>query len=259
MTDTETTDKQPKDSALAARHGYIDDETLDKIPDDETRQQVKDRLASLYRSQKETAQALNEARTLYSNMEKRLAEMEAGTRKAKAETELASIRKGIEDSNAKGDYKKASELTERLVDLKAATKPKESPRETPRDELSKENFNALIDWRDEVTDDGRFKRPWARPTHPRQQEAVMLLDQLTADPEYRAKGFLAMLQEVDRRMAPKPKQESPVASGDTTVPRRAKTTELSESQKRVATKLYPHLSREKAIEAYTEANKKWGA
>ena len=255
MTDTAATEEETpelpqKDEGLANKHGFID---LDKIKDPDTRQQVQDRLSGLYRSQKESASALGEMQRLYSGMEKKLSEMEQGQQQKKTETELETVRKGIADANAKGEYEKAAELQEKMVDLKT---PKPEPPK-PDDGLSRAQEDALFSWQAEITDDGRLLRPWANPRHAKYRETIALLTEASQNPEIASQGFSAVLDAVHEKMTPKPKQASPVTSGDATPPRSSgKTTKLTPQQERVAKRMYPN--EKDPLKAYAEAMKKYG-
>lgn len=258
MTDTEAVEetKEPvKDEQLAERHGFID---FDKIEDPEVRKQVQERFQGLYRSQKDTAAAFEESRRMYASMEKKVADLEARDQKKDADSQLEQVRKGIVDANSKGDYETATKLQEQLVDLKA---PKPEPKPDPTQSgLERQHETMLMTWQSEMTDDGRIARPWAHPRNARYQETISHLNEVTRDPSIATQGFPAILREVDRRMAPKPKQTAPVSDGDATPSRPSgKTVQLTEGQKYVAVRLYPDKTRTEALKAYTEALKKYGA
>lgn len=241
-----------KDEALASKHGFID---LDKIEDPEVRQQVQDRLSGLYRSNKDNTVAYQEMQRLYSRMEKKLSDLEAAKQKEAADTKLADVKKGIADAQAKGEYERAAELTETLTDLKA---PKPEPPRQENDRLAPEQERALFAWQAEMTDDGRIKRPWANPGHSKYRETIAELTKASADPAIASQGFEAILQTVNERMAPKPKQTTPVADSDTTPPRQSgKQVKLTPQQERVARKMYPH--EKDPIAAYSKAYKQYGA
>ncbi|MGI9501955.1 MAG: hypothetical protein ACR2RE_02715 [Geminicoccaceae bacterium] len=254
MTETATTEQTEtppeKDEQLAERHGFID---FDKIEDPEVRKEFEERFKGLYRSQKDTATAYSEMQRMYASMEKKVSELEAVKQKEASDTKLAGIKKGIADANAKGDYEKAVELQEELVEAKA-TKPVEKPKND--DVLSPQQTDMLMNWQAELTDDGRLARPWASRTHRAYKDTISQLVEVGKDPQFSSKGFSAVLAEVDRRMAPKPKQTSPVADGDATPSRPSgKTAPLTEQQKRVARRMFG--DRDDPIKAYIEAQKKW--
>lgn len=253
MTDTAVEEAEPqKDEKLAEKHGFID---LDKIENDDVRQQVQDRLSGLYRSYKESDAALDEMRRLYSNMEKEVATLKASKEKDQTDARLAEVRKGLADAHAKGDFEKAAQYQEQLVDLKA---PKPAPvKDEQSDELTPAEKNALFAWQAEMTDDGRIKRPWANPGHPKYRETIATLVEASQNPKIAAQGFDAILDEVHQRLAPKPKQASPVADGDATPTRQTgKEVRLTPQQERVARKMYPN--EKDPIAAYTKALKQYG-
>lgn len=259
MTDTATTEDSTtepsvKDEQLAERHGYID---FEKIEDPDIRKQVQDRFQGLYRSQKDTAAAFEESRRMYAAMEKKLADMEARGQKKDADSQLEQVRKGITEAQSKGDYETATKLQEQLVDLKT---PKPEPKQEPTNSgLERQHETMLMNWQSEMTDDGRIARPWAHPRNARYQETISLLNEVTQDATFATQGFPAILKEVDRRMAPKPKQAAPVSDGDATPNRPSgKTVQLSEGQKKAAIRLYPQMKPAEAIKAYAEAQKKYG-
>lgn len=246
MTDTETT-TETKDEALAERHGFVD---FDKIEDPEVRKQVQDRIHGLYQSQKEAANVANEARRMYSNMERKLAALEAKQAEKENNAELDGVRQKIAKAHSTGDYETATKLTESLIDRKA---PKETK---PDNRLEEHNAQLLMSWQSTLTDDGRLQRPWAHKTHPRYNETIGHLTSVTN--ELGNVPFTQILKEVDKRMAP-PQQAAPVADTDTTPPRPSgKTVQLSEGQKRAAVRLYPNKKPADAIKAYAEAQKKYG-
>lgn len=267
MTDTATveetkTDAPPegevsdsgKDEKLAERHGYID---FDKIEDPEVRKQVQDRLQGLYHSQKDTAAAFEESRRMYTAMEKKLAGMEAKAQQKESTAQLAEVRDGIVKANAKGDYETVATLNEKLIDLKTP-KPEPKP-ESTNSGLERQQEAMLMDWQSQMTDDGRIARPWAHPRNARYQETISLLNEVTQDTTFASQGFPAILKEVDRRMAPKPKQAAPVSDGDATPTRPSgKTVQLTEGQRKAAVRLYSKLKPAEAIKAYAEAQKKYG-
>lgn len=261
MTDTaateETTIETPppepqKDEALANKHGYID---LEKIEDPETRKQVQDRLNNLYHSNKENTAALHEMQSLYGGMQKKLSEFEARDAKKANDTQVAEIKKGIADANAKGDYERASDLQEKLVDAKA---PKPAPQTQEQDSLSPAQERQLFAWQAEMTEDGRILRPWANANSPKYRETIGELTKAYSDPSISGQGFQAVLDAVHEKMAPKPKQTSPVADGGDTTPRRQSKTEirLTPQEERVARRMYPNEA--DPIKAYTDAKKKYG-
>lgn len=251
MTETETT--ETKDEQLAERHGFVD---FDKIDDPETRKAVQERIHGLYQSQKDAANVAREAQRMYAAMEKRLADIEARDRQKETTSRLEQVRKGLVDANSKGDYETAAKYQEQLVDLKAAKPVAEKPQ---TDGIEERNAEMLMVWQSTLTDDGRIARPWAHRTHPKYNETISQLTEVTDDPEFKSKGFAAILKEVDRRMMPKPSNAAPVSDGDATPNRPSgKTVQLTEGQKKAATRLYPSMKPAEAIKRYAEANKKYG-
>lgn len=250
--ETEQADPPQKDEGLAKKHGYID---LDKIENEEVRQQVQDRLNGLYRDQKIADQATNEMRHLYQNMEKEVAALKESKAKEQAETQLAEVRKGLAEAQSRGEYEKAAAYQEKLVELKQP-KPVAQPQESS-DDLTPGEKNLLFTWQAEMTEDGRIVRPWANPSSPKYRETIAELTKAYADPSIASQGFQAVLQSVHEKMAPKPKPATPVAEGDATPKRQTgKQVKLTPQQERVARKMYP--GEKDPIAAYTKAFKQYG-
>ena len=254
----EQTAETNKDEALAERHGYID---FDKIEDPDVRKVVQERFNGLYRSNKETATALEEMQRLYGGMQKEMADLKAQKAKESTDAQLAKTRKDLADAQAKGDYEAAAQHTDKLVELKT---PKPEPKAESEDRLSPAEESALFRWQAEMTDDGRIVRPWANSGSPRYRETIAALTKAYNTPEIASQGFGAVLEAVHQHMSPKPKQESPVSNSDTSTPRKSdKEVKLTAEQIHIARKMYPksvleRIGEKDPIVAYQKALKKYG-
>lgn len=151
-----------------------------------------------------SAQALAELHRKLEAAEARQAQESLGKHEADLKAKIA-------DANARGAYDEAADLTGKLAQHEAAkiipkVAPQPAAAEPAADALTREEYARVSEWAAEVSD-GDFVRPWARPGHPRQEQALTLANDLMAKPGWRVRGLDALLAEVDRRMAPARSQQ----------------------------------------------------
>lgn len=179
---------------------------------------------------------------------KRIEELEAKF----ATNEVVDIKKQRKAAIDDGDYDKAFELTETLVDKK---RPKEQvpepeaptvPQDSGIDELPKEIQESILEWATETNGDD-LVRPWAIEGHPDNKVAVALAQSIFNDPDWYGRSVSELLAEIDDRVTKYQsgtgkikavKKTAPVLTQSATPP--AKTRQLSAAEALVAKKMFPN-------------------
>jgi hypothetical protein len=204
------------------------------------------------------------------HLEKLTTELEKARTERDAEKSrdaMDKIRERIRDARDNGDEDKADRLREQLAELiaetkVAAAKPKEVPvvkAQAPEPVVMSRADTALVTkWANEADADGNFIRPWTQAGNAKVDAAAEYLNTLLIDPDHDDLTMAEKLEMVDVKFGTKRgadrKASGPQVSGtDLTGAPAAGKNGLKDEEKRVAEKLFPHLSKVEAHKAYASS------
>lgn len=210
-----------------------------EFPDKETEKRFKRVYGHMKQNERVVEQLAKDNKALMARLDEQEKKQSA---KATDDT-MARLKAEKAQALEAGEYAKVVDLDERMLDLKA--KPKETPKAVPKPEpeaeegLTAGEQKRILQWTQESDADGRPVRPWAQEDSPEYSKTLRTIRIVDSDPEFQ--DLEAILEEVDRIMAPKPKTQrsaAPVLSADPTAgPKKGKKIALSEAQKQVAAKM----------------------
>jgi len=219
--------------------GY-DPVDLSDLPEEKA-EAIKHRIDYLYgqvkRGEKDWEVAQDHIRRLDESLHKvsgRLGHIE----EEKSENDLATLRRMAVDAMEEGEYDRAQEINERILELKISPK-EEKPKEEPKEDvLPPQTQEALTRWALETDESGKPVRPYVDATHPDHQKAIQNAHEIWNDPVARANidtidDFLRIL---DKKMQGA-KAPAVASTSPNFRPKANKKIELTEDQKRIARKL----------------------
>lgn len=238
----EAPEEQPQPQEQREKPPGYDPVDLSDLPEEKA-EAIKHRIDYLYgqvkRGEKDWEVAQDHIRRLDESLNKvsgRLGHIE----EEKSENDLASLRRMAVDAMEEGEYDRAQEINERILELKLAPKEvKEEPEEKPEEAvLPPQTQEVLTRWASEVDDSGNPVRPYVDENHPEHQKAIQKAQEIWNDPVARAKidtieDFLGIL---DKKMQG-PKAPAVASTSPNFRPKADKKIELTEDQKRIARKL----------------------
>lgn len=208
---------------------------------------VKARFERIYGHMKENERAVAESAKVNRALIERLEKLE----NSEIQQQITSLEARQKEAFESGDYDKAQEYANQLIDYKLAEKSRpetkiEVPEPHATDQpLNDDQMDLLASWARATDADGNPLRPWAHPQHQDHQKAIRYIQAAAVDPDYdieSAEGFKALLQSVDQRMTGRrqqPQQQSRVAAvlsgnGDGRPRTSEKTPRLTPEEQRVA-------------------------
>ena len=106
--------------------------------------------------------------------------------------------------------------------------------------LSREEVQTVAEWASRTDANGNFLRPWALPNHPKHNETIRALTEISQEPEFKDVPIETILRETDKRMAgrrPPTNGTAVLASGSTRAPAATVAT-LTPAQKQAAEKMF---------------------
>lgn len=174
---------------------------------------VNARFKRVYRNMKENERALEEMGKFNRQLLDRLNKLESDD----GQSRIQDLRKQHREAMESGDYDRAEELNDQLLDAKleererAAQGSESVPDFKPAPAGDFAHQDRLGSWAAETNGEGQPLRPWAQPGHPQHQRALSLIQSAAMHPdvnfdddgELTESGMNAMLAYVDQEMGMK--------------------------------------------------------
>ena len=216
---------------------------------------VKKRFDRIYANMKEHEREKRLLQQDYLKVAARLERLETERVRSETRNLAAQLQAQIAEAAANGEPSRVAELTTRLVELKVnegvgtKTAPAQ-PTVAPQGALTRVEEQTILDWQNEVDDNGQFVRPWAINGHPRQKDAIEMLRTVAGSHD----NIDDALAEVDKRMrGPRRPGGTPAVlptSTERAASEQKRTVRLSEDQRKVARELFNDLPPREAEARY---------
>lgn len=234
-----------------------------KIEDPELRAEIQARFRRVYGNMKQYERITKTLEADHKTLSEKLERLETAQVQDRTEQRIEGLKAQTQAAIAEGDIDKAQRLQDELSDfLKesiATVNKRPEPQPTETAYFSPEIQTAVIEWANELDENGDFKRAWAQPGHGKYNRAVEIADEVLQSDDWAGRMDEAMAL-VDRRinaeLFPAKKRTDTVLGADTGVtPTKDTGGRLSADQKEAAHFLYPKLSEKEAEARYAKALK----
>jgi hypothetical protein len=241
---------EAKEDKVAKGTQFVD---FSQIPDKDLATAIEKRFERMYANvknlERKTQMSERDRHALFEANRRLVEEIEniksAQTQRV-AQDEISVIKAEINSALMAADYAKATDLTERLAELKASKRedkpiPVAQPAAQEPIDLTPVEQRQIVAWQQAVDDDGQPVRPWAHPGHPKFQKMQALIAAATKDPDMEGAPLSDILSHVDGLMSGtgKARQASAAVLSPTgEVPKQARAIALSDTEKRVAEKMF---------------------
>jgi hypothetical protein len=248
----------------APNQGFVD---LSGIQDPTVREQLEKRFAYFKYDSRSKDEALRQLGQHNAMLERRLTDIEVGRQKEQAQTQLANLRSQHTEALQRGEYDKATLVTEQIARLSSQPQPAPRPAPTQQTGMSPDEVKAVQNWAQARDAGGNALRPWAQPSHEKYADGIRVLSEVSNDPLFVNAPTATLLHEVERRMAsvsaPAPVRQAPgaapVLGGGNARPPASTERNLTEDEKRVAVNMFVRSGRVKnADEAHALYRKQIG-
>lgn len=245
--------------------------SVDHLPDDD-KEAIQARFDRLYGQVKMSDRRNKVLEGMLAETQKALQDINHKVNEQERTTARKSLEDGIRMAEELGDLSKANQLRQTLTEMNIEDKMRAMlQQKSPPSDYS--NPDVLLDSQmAEVQDpyesaylnqamaergvDGNYVRPWAQRGHPDLEVALREAEIIWTSPRFSNKPVEEKMKELDRRMGT-PQRRNP---GNQVLPsggmsKQSNNVSITPMEERVATRLFPRLSRDEAIAKYMKGKR----